>query len=251
MSRELVVTSWSSDGYRLYGRRFLKRFRKYWPASVPLVVYADSAAVHRKVEVRYTFDIPEWAALAERWKHDPSVHGWSTKEYPREKNYSYLWDAARFARKVFVWRDAARKMEAGTLTWLDGDTETKGRVPEDWATGLLGDSDVAYLGRGPMHPETGYVGFRIPDAMPLLDWCCEAYASESFRAMEDGWTDCHILRAAIKAVPVRAVDLTKGRYRGESHIWPSSPLACRIDHGKGLRLKRHAEMKVSLAEAAV
>lgn len=242
MSRDVIVTSWSPDGYRLYGQRFLKRFRKYWPASVPLVLYVDAPAVHRKVDVRYTFDIPEWAELSERWKHDPVVHGWSTKDVPREKDHSYLWDAARFAVKVFVWRDAARKMGAGTLTWLDGDTETKGRVPDDWASGLLGDADVAYLGRGPMHPETGYVGFRVPEALPLLDWCCEAYVSDRFRLMTDGWTDCHILRAGLRAVRVRSVDLTKGRYRGDSHIWPSSPLASRIEHAKGVRRKRREEL---------
>jgi hypothetical protein len=239
MCRNLVVTSWSPDGYRLYGKRFLKTFRTYWAdAHADLVLYADAPAMLPKIDLRYTGDIPEWTALAERWSRDASVHGWSTKEYPRHKSYSYLWDAARFAVKVFVWRDAARKLGRGTLTWLDGDTFTKGHIRENWTRILLGRSDVAYLGRGPMHPETGYVGFRLPQALPLLDWCCEAYSSERFRVMTDGWTDCHILRAGLRAVPVRAVDLTKGRYSGQSHIWPVSPLAGCLDHNKGSRLKR-------------
>jgi hypothetical protein len=110
-----------------------------------------------------------------------------------------------------------------------------------WPRSLLGRADVAYLGRGPMHPETGYVGFRIPQALPLLDWCCEAYLSERFRTMTDGWTDCHILRAGLKAVPVRSVDLTRGRYSGDSNIWPSSPLASRLDHAKGVQRKRESD----------
>lgn len=239
MSDDIVVTSWSPDGYRLYGHRFLKRFRK-WPSSVPLVVYADAPAVHRRADVRFTYEISEWVELSDRWRHDTAVHGWSTPEYQREKDYSYLWDAARFAVKVFVWRDAARRLGRGTVTWLDGDTETRSRVPDGWARSFLDGADVAYLGRGKMHPETGYVGFRVPEALPLLDWCCEAYLSERFRQMDDGWTDCHVLRAGLKAVQVPAVNLTKGKYKGKSHIWPSSPLAACVDHAKGVSRKRKA-----------
>lgn len=240
MSADIVVTSWSPDGYRLYGHRFIKRFQKYWPQDVPLVLYADAPCVHRHVDIRFTHEIPEWAELTERWKHDPAVHGWSTREYPRAKEHSYLWDAARFAVKVFAWRDAARRLESGTVTWLDGDTHTRKRIPDGWAGELLHGRAVAYLGRASMHPETGYVGFRVPEALPLLDWCCDAYLSERFRRMTDGWTDCHILRAGLRAVPVRSINLTKGRYKGYSHIWPSSPLDRFLDHAKGGQRKREA-----------
>jgi hypothetical protein len=237
---DLVVTSWSSDGYRLYGHRFIKTFVRHWEdAQSRLVVYADDPMAHPKIQVRYTDTIPEWHALKARWQHDPSVHGWSTKEYPRKKTYSYLWDAARFAVKVFVWRDAARRLSRGTLTWLDGDTQTMRHVSSGWPRTLLGHSDVAYLGRGPMHPETGYVGFRVPEALPLLDWCCDAYLSDNFKSLKDGWTDCHVLRAGLRVVPsVRSLDLTKGRYIGDSNIWQMSPLASRLDHAKGTRRKR-------------
>jgi hypothetical protein len=242
VSRDVVVTSWSPDGYRLYGKHFLKSFHRHWDEAWDrLVLYADAPMVHPKLTVRYTGDIPEWAELSARWKSDPSVHGWATPDYPRSKHHSYVWDAARFAVKVFVWRDAAVKLGRGTLTWLDGDTRTKGEVTREWPRSLLGRADVAYLGRGPMHPETGYVGFRIPQALPLLDWCCDAYLSERFRTMTDGWTDCHILRAGLKAVPVRSVDLTRGRYSGDSNIWPSSPLASRLDHAKGVQRKRESD----------
>jgi len=245
MSAEVVVTSWSPDGYRLYGNRFLKRFVKYWPSSTRLVLYADKPAVHAALETRYTFDLPDWAALSDRWRRDPSVHGWSTEAHQRSKPYSYLWDAARFAVKVFAWRDAARQLGTGTVMWLDGDTETIMRIPSGWPTTLLGDADVAFLGRGKMHPETGYVGFRVPEALPLLDWCCDAYLSDRFRAMTDGWTDCHILRAGLAAVPVRRVNLTKGLYAGKSHIWPASPLAFYLDHAKGMARKRRPRKKKS------
>jgi hypothetical protein len=179
-------------------------------------------------------------ACKRRWASDPAVQG-RPATLPKGKTYHYRYDAARFAVKHFVMRDAAVQLGHGIVTWLDGDTVTTRRIPEDWAEGLLNGGDVAYLGRGPMHPETGYVGFRIPEALPLLAWCCETYASDHFRALP-GWTDCHVLRAGLAAVPVRAVDLTSHLYRGRSHIWPLSPLAPYVTHFKG-KSKQDAQTK--------
>jgi hypothetical protein len=235
--KELVVTSFSPAGEALYGRRMVASFLQHWPAR--LVVYADGPTVISEVEVRRTADLTEWVACRQRWARDPLVHGRSTPTVRRKKPYMYQFDADRFAVKVFVWRDAARLLGAGVLTWLDGDTVVVRDVPPRWGAALLGHADVAYLGRGKMHPETGYVGFRIPESLPVLDWCCDAYASDRFRSIP-GWTDCHVLRAALEAVPVRAVNLTAEAYDGRAHVWPRSPLAAYTDHFKGKQKRRVA-----------
>ena len=238
---DTVVTSFSPRGAVLYGERMVASVARYWPRSTSLVVYLDQAAPLPAGEARLTTDLPEWTACRTRWATDPLVQGLPTAEVPRPKPYHYRWDARRFAVKVFVQRDAAQRIGRGILTWLDGDTVTTRPVPDGFAARLLEDVDVAYLGRGSMHPETGYVGFRIPEALPVLEWCCDAYASDRFRALP-GWTDCHILRAALEAVPVRARDLTSAHYVGKSHIWPVSPLAPYVTHFKG-KSKRDAAQK--------
>jgi hypothetical protein len=237
---ECVVTSFSAAGERLYGRRMVETFRRHWPAGTELVVYVDAPTRLRGATVRLTTDLPEWVACARAWRDDLEVHGVSTPARPHRKPYSYRFDAARFAVKVFVWRDAALRTGAGILTWLDGDTVTTAAVPAGFPTTLLEGADVAYLGRGRMHPENGYVGFRVPEALPLLEWCCAQYHSGAFRAIASGWTDCHVLRAGIEAGLVRARDLTSHRYEGRSHIWPVSPLAPYLDHLKGARKRRGA-----------
>lgn len=239
---EQVVTSFSVAGARLYGRRMVESFVRFWPAETPLVAYLDAAVTPPlPVVTRSTMALPDWATCRARWAEDRAVQGQSTREYPRPKPYHYKWDAARFAVKVFVWRDAALRLGRGILTWLDGDTVTERSVPAGFTAALLGDADVAYLGRGSMHPENGYVGFRIPEALPLLEWCCGTYTTERFRGL-NGWTDCHVLRAGLEAVPVRARDLTSRFYEGKSHIWPVSPLARYLTHHKG-RTKRDARRK--------
>lgn len=236
---EIVVTSFSPDGAELYGRRMVESYLAHWPiVHEPLVVYLD-APVHPSlpVEERWTRDLSEWVACRQRWGDDPVLRGRSTPERPLNKPYKYQWDLVRFSVKPFVWRDAARRLGQGVLTWLDGDTLTRHRVSAGWTTRLLNGADVAFLGRGGMHPETGYVGFRIPEALPLLEWCCETYRTDRFREIY-GWTDCHILRAGLAAVPLRTRDLTSHLYDGHSHIWPVSPLARYLTHLKGKQKRK-------------
>jgi len=247
----IVVTSFSVAGARLYGVRMVASVLRYWPPSTIVAVYPDQPVGilgqlvgdrygFKTCEERLTSDLQDWMACKRRWAKDPAVQG-RPATLPKGKTYHYRYDAARFAVKHFVMRDAALRMGKGLLTWLDGDTATIARIPEGWPATLLDGADVAYLGRGSMHPETGYVGFRIPEALPLLDWCCETYSSDRFRDLP-GWTDCHVLRAGLAAVPVHARDLTSHRYAGRSHIWPLSPLAPYVTHFKG-RSKRDALQK--------
>jgi hypothetical protein len=230
-----VITSFSPAGAALYyGRRMVGSFARYWPATIPLVVYLDAPLdPPLSVEERWTQDIREWRQCMARWKPYPHLHGISTPEHPLNKPYKYQRDVARFSVKPFVWRDAARRLGEGILTWFDGDTMAVRPVPDSLPAKLLGAADVAYLGRGSMHPENGYVGFRIPEALPLLEWCCEAYTSDRVLDIPHGWTDCHVLRAGLATVPVKARDLTSHLYEGKSQIWPVSPLAKYVTHLKG------------------
>lgn len=235
-----LVTSFSLAGAELYGRRCVASVRAHWPH--PLTVYAD-APIALDVPVRLTTDMPGWVETkAGLPSSRPTARMTGYDEWTR-KPTSYLWDAKRFAVKPFVWRDAAVQMGRGFVVWLDGDTVTTADVPHGFIADLMDDVDVAYLGRGAMHPDTGIVVFRIPEALPLLRWCREAYTSDAFTALHDGWTDCHVLRAGMRAVPVRAEDVT-------SHLsseWTSSvdavalsPFGPYVTHRKGAKQKREA-----------
>jgi hypothetical protein len=217
-----VITSFSPRGAREYGRRGVGQFRRY--SSLPLVVYLDKLDPIPHVELRLTTDIPSWP---ETKASLPMRNGLATK--PER----YTWQAQRFAVKPFVWLDAALRIGSGVLWWLDGDTQAIASVPPSLPADLLGDADVAFLGRQHMHPETGSVVFRLPAALYLLVWCKDAYEMGTFQDWTDGWTDCHALRHGIKATGIHARDLTSDRYQGESHIWPVSPLAPYFLHFKG------------------
>ncbi len=219
--RAEVVTSFSRAGADLYGRRCVGAWRRY--SHVPMVVYVDEPLTLPGVKVRLTSDIPGWSQARAALPRTNPVD---------VKPTSYRWDARRFAVKTFVWCDAAERLGSCVLTWLDGDTVATNTIPNGFFEGLLGDADVAYLGRAPIHPENGYVGFRIPAALPLLRWCRDAFRCGLFRQW-DGWTDCQALAAGVAALNVKARDLTSHLYDGNSHIWAKSPLAQYLRHDKG------------------
>ena len=236
-SGDVVVTSFPPEAAETYGRHMVETFRAYWPASVRLIVYVDAPLAWSGVEMRQTTDLAGWLETRARL---PQV----SDSPDRYKPTGYLWNARKFAVKPFIWCDAAERMGTGRLTWLDGDTYTSEPVPDVLPQKLLGSSDVAFLGRGVMHPETGYVGFRVPEALPLLRWCRDAYMRGKFRRLREGWTDCHVLRAGLKAVPTSARDLTSTKHYGP---WNSRvdamalcPLGKYVTHLKGRRRKREA-----------
>ncbi len=219
--RSEVVTSFSASGADLYGRRCVESWRRF--GGVPMTVYADSPLILEGVQIRQTSEIPGWSETR-------SVLPQRREDATRPS--IYRWNARRFAVKTFVWCDAAERLGSGILTWLDGDTETVAPVPQGFFVTLLGNAHVAFLGRKPVHPETGYVGFRIPQALPLLRWCREAFVNGTFRSW-DGWTDCHALRAGLCALGVTSRDLTSHLYTGDTHIWKRSPLGPYMRHYKG------------------
>jgi hypothetical protein len=236
MSRTEIVTSFSASGAARYGRRCVDSLASYWPH--PVTVYADERIDLDGVTVRLTSSIPDWCATRDRLpstREDAPVTGSDTWT---RKVTSFLWNAQRFAVKPFVWYEAALRLEQGLLVWLDGDTVTTRPVPSTLAATVLGDADVAYLGRGAMHPETGVVVFRIPEAMPLLRWCRESYQFGACLSMADGWTDCHVLRAGLAAVSVNARDLTShacDEWRSGVDAFAVSAFGPYVQHLKGGR----------------
>lgn len=233
MSRDVLVTSFSAEGADLYGRRCVDSWR-HWPATVARVAYVDDPMA-LSVDTRATSHIVGWSVTRASLPESNPLAA--------VKPTNYIWNARRFAVKPFVWYDAAVRISRGHLIWLDGDTMTHSDVPEGFAAQVLDGADVAYLGRGTMHPETGAVVFRLPEALPLIRWCRHAYVMGGYARL-DGWTDCHVFRAGIERLQVAARDLSgpsgPARWTSKQDAFALSPWVPYVRHLKGSRQKREA-----------
>lgn len=235
-----IVTSFSPAGYEQYGRRFIETFDRFFPGEIDLIVYAEHRFAHNpdsRLDVRPLFGIDICADFVDEYSKIPLACGrevtpaWKAKD--RADGYSFKTDAVKFCRKVFAIADAARRLpEARLLVWMDADSFTFAKVPSDFLCQLLGDADVAYLGRVGAHSECGFLAFRMPEAMPLIHRWELFYASGQFiRARE--WHDSYLFDLARDDVQgLRYRDLTPG---GRGHVWCGSPLGAYIDHLKGNR----------------
>ena len=224
MPTDVVVTSGPS-----LRDPFLAGLLDSWQGSPPVVYTDDNTGLFS------TSDIPGWLDV------QPTLA--ETGDPDGIKPDSFRWNARKFAVKCFVWRDAAERIGEGVLTWLDADVVQRTPIPDGFWGKVLRGMDVAYLGRGTMHPDTGYVGFRLPACLPLLRACCDLYTSGEYRRIKDGWTDCHVFRQALKRSKLRRLDLTTDtakHWRSTVDAMALSPLGPYLHHLKGKQRKREA-----------
>ncbi|TAK83394.1 MAG: hypothetical protein EPO09_21255, partial [Aquabacterium sp.] len=161
-----VCSGFSPRGRLDYGDAFLAAFDKRWPAEVELQVYVEEPIAMPRGACRDLWAIP--GAREFHVKHAENAdaqgrvpHG-NWKHAEQRRGYSFRHDAYKFWKQILIPQAAAEGLMHGDiLVWLDADVETIRRVPAGFVDGLLGDSDVCYLGRARQHSEIGFWAVRI------------------------------------------------------------------------------------------
>jgi len=239
-AQTVIVTGFSAKGYDEYGRRFLQTFEQY-NNGYPLHVYTEDIPLiggfAADVKQYSQSDIPGLDNFLASSVGVPVQKGkennghWRPKEI--KAGYSYRFDAYKFCKMVYTMQAAAQRIGNGYMVWLDGDTVIRQAIPKDLVKKSLSDnSDFAYLGREPKHTETGYLVFKLPEAMPLLDRWVEFYRSRSF-LMQNEWHSAYLFDRARELRPeIKGHNLTPG---GRGHVIHKCWVGDIFDHQKGAR----------------
>lgn len=235
-----VCTSFSPDGFRQYGRRFIETFIEHW--NIPLVVFHEEDEpniVHPNITYVDLYSIPEFVAFDKKWCTFAAAHGIVGKE-GNKYLVDYHFQALKFARKVFAITDP--RFVGDWLLWVDADVITTGPVTDDFLSRACPiDTLLSYLGRDEWpHSECGFVGYRIghPVGRAFLDELRRIYTSgELF--MLDEWHDSYVF------------DVVRGRFGAwhqhfhnisqnvkGNHVWPNTVLGEVMTHAKGPELKK-------------
>jgi|GEM_PF-5476140 len=201
-----AITTFNAKGLDAYGRTFVETFDRFWDPSVELIVYAEGFELTPPSSRVSVIDLPSVSRNLTVFKRhygpQPQVNGMVGGAY----NYNF--DVVRFAHKMFAMFDARRRVSSRYLIWLDGDVETLRRVPAGLVSEIMAnDVAVAYLGRGGMHSETGFLCFDLE----------HAEMGEFFRTMErfyltgevfnlNAWHDCEVFDVT------RSVFAAQGRF---------------------------------------
>lgn len=233
-----VCSGFSPSGRTIYGERFLRAFDRNWPASVELQVYVEESTPMPRGAERSLWSIPGAREFHERHAQNLAAHGrvpqprWKDREVRR--GYSFRHDAYKFWKQILIPEAAAAGLQDGDLlVWLDGDVVTTAPVPEDFVPGLLGDADVAFLGRLNAHSEIGFWAIRISGrSRDFLSEIASFYRDDTVFDLPE-WHSAFVWDHVRKVAGMRERNLCPPGARG--HVWPYTALARYTRHDKGMR----------------
>lgn len=239
-----ICTGWHPEAWTLYASTFIDMFSRHWPEGVNLVAYVEKPQTLIRGQQRSLWDIRGAKDFIERHQNNPAHNGrgrldaWKSKEI--SGGYSYRFDAVRFCKQMFIPYAAAFGMKDGeVLAWFDSDVVTYKDVPANWIEGILGDSELVYMGRERKHSEIGFWAVRLnPVTRSFL--CDLSYlyrTDEVFKLAE--WHSAFVFDHCLKKFEHidggRVKNLTPG---SRGHVWFQCELGRYTDHLKGNRKAR-------------
>ena len=256
--RFAVVTTCSSEGFEIYGRRMIESFDRYWPNQICLHLYAEGFTPDYSSPRIVVHDLketcPELTAFKKRHEHRPLAHG---REHHRrilfrvrprklrmalrlvDWGVGWRWDAVRFSHKIFAIDSAAGSVDADVLYWVDADTVFFDHVPLAALEELMPESCfVSYLGRKNIS-ECGFVGYNLrhPETEHFIESLTRFYTSDSiFREKE--YHDSYLfdrLRRRFEREGAQSYNISEGIIDEAGHVLVNSRLGQFMDHLKGDR----------------
>jgi len=234
MTTHQVVTTCHGTGWAIYGRKMVLTFKRFWPASIPLVLYNDG--FKPDLQTSEARELPKWLTEFKARNGDtPKRRG-----IDHGKPYNMLFDAVRFSHKVAAFIDAARRTTADVLIWIDADVITHSPVTEEFLDRLWLDKNaaLAWLWRSHKYPETGFFMLKMNHpSTPGLLAAWETLYTQDMLFQLDHWTDCHALAAAVDRMHVPWTSLS-GAFHYTGHPFVNGPLGSVMDHLKGNERKR-------------
>jgi hypothetical protein len=235
MTKHVVVTSFTEDGFQKYGKNFIESFHKFMPKNVKLVVYYEGTNLR-----------DGWKSINEV----PNLDSWMRVIAPFQLFSGALFDQydikydARTNRVIFIQNHALRTFKCKVF-WMDGDTTVHSPVPETFFDEVLPDDKMCcYLGRhGFYDSETGFIGFNYNH--PQCEYFLRVEENTLFSGIifaQPRWWDMVTFDWSMACVKARDpgmkdafVNLSEGLPDGCMHPYINSVLGKYFDHLKGNR----------------
>ena len=157
-----VVTTFSKDGYELYGKRMIETWLSYWPTTdYQLIVYVEDFDLNENNYEIIQRDIYECCPELIDFKKASME---MIANHPNDGKYEKrIQKTIKWSHKVFVNYHAITHCDTNYLIFLDGDTYTTNVVPSNFAEELCGEDLLAVhfemLMQG-LHFETGLLIFN-------------------------------------------------------------------------------------------
>ena len=208
-----VCTTFSKDGYDLYGHRMIESWIKYWPTDIQLYVYVENFNIKetdpRIVQIDLNQVSPE---LLKFKQHSQDLLLQNTKD---KKWKSRIEKTVKWCHKVYVISHALKNYKFDYLIFLDGDTYTKDNIPNTFAIDLVKNHLIGVhyenisLGQ---HIETGLIVFNVnhPQMSKFKEIYTSGYNTLEIYNMDKTWDTFWLLRL-IQEYNLDVIDLAKNK----------------------------------------
>jgi len=164
-----VISTFSIDGYELYGHRMIETWLTYWPTDYNLTIYTEGYTLVEKDPRLTEIDINDACPALSIFKENSRklINNPADKKLTNRISKTIKW-----CHKVYAMQHALQNCHNDHLIFLDGDTYSKKEVSNTLAKDLVLDHLFAVhfekLKHG-LHFETGLISFNMSHPqMPLL-----------------------------------------------------------------------------------
>lgn len=243
MNEYLLVTTFNLSGYNLYGKKMLESFLKYWPSNQTILVYVEGCELdsglssNERIIVKDLLQVSDLVNFKTRHKDNPAANGCVKNSTVKD----FLFDAVRFSHKVFALYDAVQNNFGKSIVWLDADTITHSKVPDNFLETNFPSSKygIAYLGRTKQYSECGWVVYHTKHPLMKDFWntFTNYYNSDSIFKLKE-WHDSYVFdvtRLEYESKGMVNQNITPGFVAG--HPFINCILGEYMDHMKGPRKK--------------
>lgn len=201
-----TITSFSKDGYKIYGKKCLEGMLKHWPGQIVAYIEEPIDDLPQDPRLSYVnlFDIPDVLPTLNAMAQFPVMRG-----RIGDKNV-YKYDAFRFCRKVFAQCHAVQGY-TGNLYWVDADTEFTANIDEGWLLDILGEHFMVYMGRKSWHSCASFVGWNTQHEQSRAFFSVyRDLIVNGYFLLEEEWHDSYWLDQLRNLLNLDAVDVAAG-----------------------------------------
>jgi hypothetical protein len=205
----VAVTSFSPDGFDLYGRDFLKSFLQHTDLSIRVYLEEPPGKKYpknKRIEYRSLIEVQgfaEFMALA-----------------PASLSKGYRWNANKFGRKVFAQLDTFPQ-PFGPVYWFDADVVFQKKLDSRLLKRWIDEVAVAYLGRTDFHLCSSFVGYNMnhPHIDTYIARMTGLYIGGKLFDIKAGWTDCDAMEAAMEGLATRNICAGNPKATGAANVF--------------------------------
>jgi len=238
------VSTCSREGWKEYGEKFVLSFLEHYPVSTRLYMYVDFKTSVKDERVIYR-DIGECQGIDRFQGNIQNLYFAQGKKvvldtHQQAHNPQIIWNARKFAYKVFSVEHCVLNSREDVITWVDADTIAFEPIELAFISSLIPPYCMLnYLGRAGKYTECGYVSYnkQHPLCRNFVRNFADLFRSGAIFALKE-WHDSYVfdlLRYAYeKSCSVINYNISHAEM-DHDHVFINSRLGKYLDHLKGPR----------------